>query len=94
MQDRSTHKINWLDCPEPLKVNANDEYYLVTTFNNGVVKKFDFTPYFKYEYFAPLKDKKLFKQAKTIPSAIIWNDDLDIAIEEVYDKGVTIDNDN
>ncbi len=90
MQNTTTYKIDYSDCPEPLKVNANDGYYLVTTFNNGVVKKFDFSPYFKYEYFAPLKNKRLFKQAKVIPSAIIWNDDLDIAIEEIYDKGVTI----
>ena len=92
MQNSTTHKITYLNCPEPLAVNANDNYCLNVTFDDGVTKRFDFLPYFKYSYFEPLKDIKLFKKAYVVPSAIVWNEDLDIAIEEVYEEGETITN--
>ena len=49
------------------------------------------TPYFqRYKFFEPLKDEALFKQARIVPSAIVWNDVFDIAIEEVYEAGEAV----
>ena len=91
MQDYST-SINMFNCPVPVSISVAENYSLIVSFNNGITKKFNFAPYFKYKVFEPLKDIKLFKKAYVIPSAIVWNEDLDIAIEEVYEKGVTIAN--
>jgi antitoxin component YwqK of YwqJK toxin-antitoxin module len=92
MQDRPT-AIDMFNCPAPLKLEIGDNYFLKVTFNNGVTKNFDLSPYFeKYKFFAPLKERKLFENAQLDRWAIIWNDDFDIAIEEVYEKGVTIAN--
>ena len=94
MQDRPT-EINMFNCPVPTNLETEQNYCLKVSFNNGVTKIFDLNPYFeKYKFFAPLKDPKLFSNARLDRRAIIWNDDLDIAIEEVYDRGVTIDHNN
>ena len=90
MPDRPV-AINMFNCPAPLKVEAGDDYCLKVSFNNGVTKKFNMTPYFqRYKFFEPLKDEALFKQARIVPSAIVWNDVFDIAIEEVYEAGETV----
>ena len=50
------------------------------------------TPYIEnYNVFAPLNDGALFSNAQLDRWGIIWNDEIDIAIEEVYEKGVTVD---
>ena len=87
-------ELNAWDCPAPSSLVATDNYSLIVSFSDCVTVEFDFKPYFRNEYFLPLKNVQLFKQAKIIPSAIIWNDDLDIAIEEVYKNGKLIDGDN
>ena len=52
------------------------------------------TPYIEnYNVFAPLNDGALFSNAQLDRWGIIWNDEIDIAIEEVYEKGVAV-NDN
>ena len=92
MQDCSS-AINMFNCPVPISLETQQDYCLKVAFNNGVTKIFDLNPYFvKYKFFAPLKEKKLFDSAKLERWAIVWNDDLDIAIEEVYEKGMTVSN--
>ena len=93
MQNR-TVKINAWNCPAPLSLTATDNYSLIVSFNDGVTVDFDFKPYFQYKVFEKLKNKELFKKAILDRWAVIWNDDLDIAIEAVYEKGKLIDNDN
>ena len=38
----------------------------------------------------PLKNKGIFKRAFANLGGVVWTDMIDIAKEEVYDKGVTI----
>ena len=44
--------------------------------------------------FQPLENLDLFNQAHVDYGGVVWNDEIDLAQESLYDKGVTIDNDN
>ena len=80
-----------LSYPALIKVAPLDNYYLLATFSNGENKKVDIKPYFRWKVFQPLKDKKLFKQARAEYGGVVWNDKIDLAQEALYDKGVLVD---
>jgi DNA-binding XRE family transcriptional regulator len=65
---------------------------LELTFQNGEVKAYDMAVLFeKYPQLEALKDRELFLQGKLVGSyGIIWNDDLDIEAETIYEDGVTV----
>lgn len=84
-------EIDGFNCPAPLSLEIGDGYSLVVEFSDGVTVDFDFKPYIdEGKFFAPLKDKTLFATATLTRWAVIWNDDIDIAIEAVYEKGKLI----
>ena len=62
------------------------------TFQNGEVKAYDMAVLFpKYPQLEALKDRELFLSGKLMGSyGIIWNDDLDIEAETIYEDGVTV----
>ena len=66
------------------------DYILLVGFANGEFKQFDLKPLIdKYPPFATLKDVDgLYEQAKIDAGGIVWNDDLDISAEGIYEKGV------
>ena len=68
------------------------DYILLVGFANGEFKQFDLKPLMdKYPPFATLKDVDgLYEQAKIDAGGygIVWNDDLDISAEGIYEKGV------
>ncbi len=65
---------------------------LEVTFLDGVVKRYDMSVLFsKYPQLKALEDRSLFLSAKLAGAyGIIWNDDLDIEIETIYESGETI----
>ena len=65
---------------------------LELTFQNGEVKAYDMAVLFpKYHQLEALKNRKLFLSGKLMGSyGIIWNDDLDIEAETIYEDGVTV----
>ena len=65
---------------------------LEVSFENGTVKRYDVRELFsKYPRLRALEDRALFLSAKMIGGyGIIWNDDLDIDTETIYEDGVTI----
>lgn len=65
---------------------------LELTFQNGEVKVYDMAQLFqKYPQLKALKDRNLFLQGKLIGSyGIMWNDELDIEAETIYEDGITI----
>ena len=88
---QDTNKINMFNCPAPTHLEIGESHSLIVAFNNGTTKNSDMTPYIEnYKVFASLNDNDLFSKAQLDHWAIIWNDDIDIAIEEVYEKGVTV----
>ena len=68
------------------------DYILLVGFANGEFKQFDLKPLMdKYPSFATLKDVDgLYEQAKIDAGGyrIVWNDDLDVSAEGIYEKGV------
>ena len=65
---------------------------LEVTFRTGEIKRYDMRVLFpKYPQLAALEDRDLFLSGKLMGSyGIIWNDDLDIETETIYEDGVTV----
>ena len=78
-----------------IKVYALENMVIGVMFSNGEFKKYDLEPLCKkWPVFNTLKDIKLFKKAKVDVGGygIVWNDEIDIAMEEVYANGVAWEN--
>lgn len=65
---------------------------LEVTFQNGEVKAYDMAVLFeKYPQLEALKDRKLFLKGKLMGAyGIIWNEELDIEVETIYEDGDTV----
>lgn len=65
---------------------------LEVAFQDGKVKSYDMSKLFdKYPQLEALKDRKLFLSGKLMGAyGIVWNDDLDIEVESIYEEGTTI----
>lgn len=64
---------------------------LEVTFQDGKVKRYDMAKLFpKYPQLAALKDRKLFTSGKLNGYGIVWNDDLDLETETVYEDGADV----
>ena len=62
------------------------------TFQDGMVKQYDMMVLSKkYPQVSALKDRKLFLSGRLMGYyGIIWNDDIDIETEEIYESGKTV----
>ena len=62
---------------------------LEVTFQNGDVKRYDMSSLFsKYPQLRALEDRELFLSGRLAGMiGIIWNDDLDISVESIYECG-------
>lgn len=65
---------------------------LEVRFQSGEIKQYDMSSLFwKYPQLEALKDRKLFTSGRLVsPYGIVWNDDLDIEVETVYEDGETV----
>ena len=75
-------------------VTPSPDYRLLVQFSEGGTKQYDMNPLFdKYTMFLPLKDHPgLFTSVEVDVGGygIIWNDDIDIACDELFYNGKTI----
>ena len=73
-------------------LQIKSDYLLVVGFSNNKVKLFDLRPYIeKYKPFKQLVDQPgLYETAKIDIGGygIVWNDELDISAEGIYEKGL------
>lgn len=61
------------------------------TFQDGRVNQFDMAVLFeKYPQLRDLQNRTLFKSGQLTGYGIIWNDDLDIETETIYEEGTTV----
>lgn len=71
------------------------DYVLNVQFSEGITKRYDLKPLFvKYPMFLPLKEHPDLYYSVSVDIGgygIIWNDDIDIACDELYHNGVTIE---
>lgn len=71
-------------------VKPRENYTLLLTFEDGKKGIYDVKPLLKDKIFEPLKDMRLFMLAHMECSTVVWNDELDIAPEELYDNSTEI----
>ena len=74
-----------------LKEVRTDGYSLLAVFDNSVKKTLNMASLIDSDpFFAKLKDISLFSKAfvKGKGYAVVWNEDIDLASEYIYDKGV------
>jgi len=66
---------------------------LELTFQDGLVKRYDLAKLFrKYPTMRALKDRDLFVSGHLMGAyGIVWNDELDLETETVYEDGETVD---
>lgn len=78
------HKAKELEFKEGTKLEVK--------FQTGEIKQYDMAVLFKkYPQLKALKDRKLFLSGKLMGAyGIIWNEDLDIEAETIYEEGKTI----
>lgn len=78
---------------QPLKVcgvRPLDDFLLWVRFNNGEAKIYDFKPLINLPVFKPLADVNVFRNVYIDYNTAVWNNgDIDIAPEELYNKGVS-----
>ena len=69
-----------------------DGTVLAVRFQDGIVKKYDMSSLFhKYPRLKALEDRELFLSGKLMGAyGIVWNDELDIETETIYEDGETI----
>ncbi len=70
------------------KVVPLKDYKILLTFEKGIQKIFDMKPYLEYSMYKPLKDISLFNAVSTNGQTAVWNDDIDIAPETLYEKSI------
>lgn len=69
---------------------------LEMTFQDGLVKRYDMRTLFpKYPQLKQLEDRELFVAGRLLGAyGIVWNDDLDMEAETIYEDGETIRKEN
>lgn len=72
-------------------VKPYTDYTITITFLSGEKKRYDMHPHLNSPAFAPLKDLDLFLQAHAELHIVIWNDDIEIDAETLYEEGVLIE---
>ena len=79
-----------------IDLKFNKGTVLEVTFQDGFVKQYDMAKLFeKYPQTKALKSRKLFLSGRLAGFyGIIWNDDIDIETETVYQDGVTVRKEN
>lgn len=76
------------------KVEPTPDYKLILNFSDGSTRIFDFNPLLDTKIFEPLKNPVLFSKAKIECGTVVWNDDLDISPEHLYENSTIIDSPN
>jgi hypothetical protein len=73
------------------KVQPQDDFILLLTFENGEKRHFDMKPYLNVGVFSQLKDEKLFKTVHKSFDSIEWENEIDFDPEILYQNSIKID---
>lgn len=68
------------------------DYTLLLTFENGDNKIYDAKPLLEYKIYEPLKNIGFFMQARADFGTVVWNDEIDIAPENLYHYSKPVSN--
>lgn len=67
------------------EVQATADYTLLLTFADGAKKIYNAKPLLEKSIYAPLKNTAFFLKAKAECGTVIWDDEIDIAPEHLYE---------
>lgn len=69
-----------------VSVKPTDDYKLLVTFDNGIVKEYDMKPKLNEWQFELLKSKAFFKAVKVDPGGygVSWNSEMDLSEYELW----------
>ena len=71
-------------------VRPRQNYTLLLTFADGENRIYDAQPLLNKEIYASLKNLAFFLTAKAECGTVVWNDDVDIAPEHLYECSVPV----
>jgi hypothetical protein len=71
------------------KVEPQTDYTLVLTFASGERKVYDAHPLLDKAIYAQLQNLSFFLSAKVECGTVVWNDDVDIAPEHLYEYSMS-----
>ena len=77
-------KPNWM----VTAVVPKEDYTLYLTFASGETKVYNAKPLLSKLVCEPLKNIKLFTTARVSGDTVVWNDDIDIAPEHLYECSI------
>jgi hypothetical protein len=73
-----------------VKVEVKQDYKLLIEFENGEKRLFDMFPYMDKKPFVQLKGSPLFARAFVDYGTVVWQGEIDIAPETLYDRSKSI----
>lgn len=73
------------------EVEAFEDYTLLITFSRGEKRIYNARPLLEKSIYAPLNNLSFFLCAKAEYGTVIWNDDIDIAPEHLYECSCPIE---
>jgi hypothetical protein len=81
--------------PRIITAKAISDTSLVVKFTNQAVKLYDISQLFGRPMFAPLQQPAFFKNFTVEPGGygLVWNQDIDISEYEIWQNGVSIEED-
>jgi len=72
-------------------VKAQKDYTLLITFENGEQRIYNAQPLLKEQIYEALKNPVFFLKAKVDCGTVVWNDEIDIAPEHLYECSKPVD---
>lgn len=70
--------------PRVSNVQPQQKYFLLITFDNGEVKRFDVNPYLEIGIFKELKDMSVFNSVIPFLGSIQWSNGVDLCPDTLY----------
>ena len=74
--------------PKILKADINDGYKVDIYYENGELRQFDFAPLLNEKFYSRLNDYEVFKKFYISVDTLVWDKDLDIAPEYLYEESI------
>lgn len=72
------------------EVTPREDYTLLLTFADGMEKIYDAHPLLEKPIYTQLKSLPFFLGAKVECGTVVWNDDVDIAPEHLYEQSCAV----
>ena len=75
--------------PKISKAEIIEGYRVILYYSNGEIKEIDFSKYLSEPFYSKFNDYEYFKKFKILVDTLIWDDDVDISPEELYEFSVS-----